>query len=111
MTIKTKIMKFIIKLRMPIDRANEATSDPQFGHKMNELLNDLKVEAAYFTLINGQRGGFLVVNMNDASEMPKYLEPFFAWLNVDAEAYPVMTPADLQKAGPYIASAFQKWSP
>jgi len=109
MTIKSKIMKFIIKLRMSLERGNEATADPQFGKKMGELLQELNVEAAYFSLINGQRGGFLVVNMNDASEMPKYMEPFFAWLHADAEVYPVMTPADLQKAGPDIAAAFRKW--
>ena len=103
-------MRFIIKLRFPIERGNEATADPQFGHKMSELLAELKVEAAYFSLVNGQRGCFLVVNLNDASELPRIMEPFFAWLNADGEAYPVMIPADLQKAGPYIAAAFQKWS-
>ena len=70
-------MRYIMKLRMPIDRGNEALSDPQFGHKMNDLLTEIKAEAAYFTTMNGERGAYIVVNMNDASEIPAVAEPFF----------------------------------
>jgi hypothetical protein len=102
-------MKFIMKVRMPMDKANEALSDPQFGHKMNELLTEIKAEAAYFTTLNGQRGAYIVVNMNDASEMPAVAEPFFLWLNADVDWFPVMRPEDLAKAGPSIGAAVQKW--
>ena len=55
---------------MPNDGSNDAISDPQFGHKMNELLSEIKAEATYFTTICGQRGAYIIVNMNDASEIP-----------------------------------------
>jgi hypothetical protein len=103
-------MKYIMKVRMPINEANDALSDPQFGHKMNELLAEIKAEAAYFTTIRGQRGAFIVVNMNDASEMPAVAEPFFLWLNADVDWFPVMKPEDLGKAGPAIGAAAKKWS-
>ena len=51
-------MKYIMKVRMPIDGANEAISDPQFGQKMNDLLAEIKAEATYFTTICGQRGAY-----------------------------------------------------
>jgi hypothetical protein len=102
-------MKFIMKVRMSLDKANEALSDPQFGHKMNELLTEIKAEAAYFTTFSGQRGAYIVVNMNDASEMPAVAEPFFLWLNADVDWFPVMRPEDLAKAGPSIGAAVQKW--
>ena len=94
---------------MPIDKGNEALSDPQFGQKMNALLAEIKAEAAYFTAVDGQRGGYVILNMNDASEMPGIAEPFFLWLNDDLEFFPVMKPEDLAKAGPSIGAAVKKW--
>lgn len=98
-----------MKVRMPIEKGNEALKDPQFGHKMNDLLAEIKAEAAYFTTMCGERGAYIVVNMNDASEMPGIAEPFFLWLNADVDFYPVMRPEDLAKAGPSIGAAIAKW--
>lgn len=76
---------------------------------MDELLKEIKAEAAYFTTICGQRGAYIVVNMNDVSEMPAISEPFFLWLNADIDFFPVMRPEDLAKAGSSIGAAVQKW--
>jgi hypothetical protein len=102
-------MRFVMKVRMSLERANEALSDPQFGQKMNELLTEIKAEAAYFTTFSGQRGAYIVVNLNDVSEMPLVAEPFFLWLDADIDWFPVMKPEDLAKAGPSIGAAVQKW--
>ena len=102
-------MKYIMRVRIPQERGNVALSDPQFGHKMNDLLAEIKAEAAYFTTISGQRGAYVIVNMNDASEIPAIAEPFFLWLNADIEFFPAMRPEDLAKAGPSIGAAVQKW--
>ena len=97
-----------MKIRMG-DSANDRLKDPEFGHKMQKLLTEAKVEAAYFTTICGNRGCFAVVNLNEASEMPKVAEPFFLYLDAEIDWYPVMLPEDLAKAGPYIADAVKKW--
>jgi hypothetical protein len=102
-------MRYIMKVRFPIERGNEGLMDPQFGKKMNDLLTEIKAEAAYFTTINGQRGAYIIVNLNDASELPAVAEPFFIWMNADVEWSPVMKPEDLAKAGPAIAAANAKW--
>jgi hypothetical protein len=102
-------MKYIMRLQMPIDRGNEALSDPQFGQKMSDLLAEVKAEAAYFTTINGERGGYLILNINEASEIPAIAEPFFLWLDADIDFQPVMKLEDLKKAGPAIGAAVQKW--
>lgn len=98
-----------MKVRMSLDKGNEALRDPQFGHKMSELLAEIKAEAAYFSTIRGQRGAYIVVNLNDASELPAVAEPFFLWLDADIEWIPVMKPEDLGKAGPAIGAAVKKW--
>jgi hypothetical protein len=102
-------MRYIMKIRMPVDKANEALSDPQFGHKMNDLLAEIKAESAYFTTVDGDRGGYIVLNLNDASEIPAIAEPFYLWLDAEIELLPVMKPEDLGKAGPAISAAVKKW--
>lgn len=102
-------MRFILKIRMPIERGNEQIKDPDFGKKMNDILNEVKAEAAYFTTVDGQRGAYVIVHMDDASQLPAIAEPFFLWLNANVEAFPVMTPLDLQKGGPAIGAAVKKW--
>jgi hypothetical protein len=103
-------MKFIMKMKMASGEAgNDLLRDPEFGRKMHELLTEVKAEAAYFTTICGSRGAFIVVNMDDASQMPAIAEPFFLWLKAEIDWYPVMTPEDLGKAGPAIGAANKKW--
>jgi hypothetical protein len=103
-------MKFIMKMKMASGEAgNDLLRDPEFGKKMHELLTEVKAEAAYFTTICGSRGAFVVVNLNDASQMPAVAEPFFLWLKAEIDWYPVMTPEDLGKAAPAIEAANKKW--
>ena len=102
-------MRYLLKFRFAVDAGNEALRDPKFGAKMQQLLGDIKAEAVYFTAMEGQRGGYAVLQMKDASEIPAIAEPFFLWLKADLEFMPVMTPEDLMKAGPAIESAVKKW--
>lgn len=103
-------MKFIMKIKMASgESGNDLLKDPQFGKKMQEVLTEVKAEAAYFTTICGSRGAYVVVNINDASQMPAIAEPFFIWLKAEIDWYPVMTPEDLGKAGPAIEAANKKW--
>jgi hypothetical protein len=103
-------MKYIMKVRFPSGKeANDILKDPMFGKKMQDLLAEVKAEAAYFTTICGSRGGYVIVNMDDASQMPAIAEPFFIWCKADIDFIPVMTIQDLGKAGPAIEAAFKKW--
>jgi hypothetical protein len=102
-------MRYLVKFDMPTDAGNTAIKDPKFGARMETLLKDLKAEAAYFTTVNGHRGGYIVINMDDASQVPAVAEPLFLWLKATVEIIPVMLPQDLAKAGPSIGAAIQKW--
>ena len=59
----------------------------------------IKPEAANFTALNGCRGGVLVVDMKDSSDIPKLAEPWFLTFNATVEFQPTMTPEDLGRAG------------
>ncbi len=102
-------MRYLLKLNFPNEAGNVALRDPKFGAKMQQLLGEIKAEAAYFTTMNGQRGCYAVIQMTDASQMAAVAEPFFYWLKADVEFIPVMMPEDLMKAGPAIKSAAEKW--
>jgi hypothetical protein len=104
-----KDMKYLMKVEWPNDAANAIIRDPKFSDKMQDLLKEVKAEAAYFTTVNGQRGGYIVINMDDASQMPAMAEPFFLWFKGSVEFIPVMLPQDLAKAGPAIGAAVKKW--
>ena len=98
-----------MKVKIPNETGNIRIRDPRFGMKMQEILADVKAEAAYFTTIDGCRGGYALVNLNDASEIPGTAEPFFSWLGAEVEFLPVMTIEDLGKAGPAIEAVNKKW--
>jgi Domain of unknown function (DUF3303) len=100
-------MRFILKVTLPADTFNKAVHDGTIGQKMGQILEETKPEAAYFTSMHGSRGGFLIINMNDTSEMPRFAEPWFLTFNADVEFLPVMTPQDLQRGG--LDQLGKKW--
>ena len=101
-------MRVLFKISMPVEAGNAAAKD---GFKaIQSILEQQKPEAAYFLAEGGKRTAILVLNMEDASEIPGIAEPWFLALNASIEATPVMVPADLQKAAPAIAQAVKTFS-
>ncbi len=88
---------------------NAAIKDGTFPETMQSILEDLKPEAAYFGEQEGARGGYLVINMEDASQMPALAEPLFLGLGATIKTQPVMVPEDLEKAGPDLEQLAQKY--
>jgi hypothetical protein len=102
-------MRFMLTFRIPMDKGNAWIRQGQVEQTMQSILGDLKPEAAYFGDMDGARGGYLVINMDDASQIPAMAEPLFLGLDATVEFHPVMTPEDLQKAGSAIQQAVQKY--
>jgi hypothetical protein len=103
-------MRFVLEVTIPTDRGNAVIRDGSLPATMQAILEELKPEAAYFTAVgDGFRGGFVVVNIDDASQIPAVAEPFFLAFDATVKCYPVMTPEDLMKAGPAIGAAVQKY--
>jgi len=98
-----------MKMEWQAEAGNAALKDPKFGDKMMGLLKEMKAEAAYFGTINGHRGGYIVVNMDDASQMVAMAEPLFYGFKAKVEYMPVMLPQDLAKGMPAAARAIKEW--
>ena len=56
----------------------------------HQLTEELKPEAAYFFPLDGERGGFVIVDMQDSSQIAEMAERFFLGLNAKVEFVPVM---------------------
>jgi Domain of unknown function (DUF3303) len=76
------------------------------GSTIQSIMEELKPEAAYFADMEGGRGGYIVVNMDDASQVPAIAEPLFLGLGATIQVHPVMT---LGKAAPAIEQAAKKY--
>jgi hypothetical protein len=57
--------------------------------------------------MEGKRTAVMVVDLKDASEIPKYAEPFFLNFESEVEFHPIMSPADLGRAG--LEELGKKW--
>jgi hypothetical protein len=102
-------MRFLISCRFPTETANASIKDGSFRQNLQSILEELKPEAAYFTDMDGARGGYFIVNMDEASDIAAVAEPFLIALDATIKVQLVMTPEDLQKATPAIEQAAQKY--
>jgi hypothetical protein len=99
----SKHMRFLVKVSFPVEAGNAAAKN---GFKVIQtILEQQKPEAAYFIADGGRRTGILIIDMKDASDLPRIAEPWFLALNASIEATPAMVAEDLQKAAPSIEQA------
>jgi hypothetical protein len=92
-------MRFMFKFSVPTtNESNGWIRDGSIGQKMESMLGEIQPEAAYFGSVDGNRGGYLVINMDEASEIAAKLEPLFQELGAAVECSPVMTSEDLRTA-------------
>lgn len=102
-------MKYLIRVRFPVEAGNKALQDPKFGDKLQSILKEIKAETTYFTPIEGQRGIFIVTNFDDASKIATISEKFWYFGKADVEFLPVMLLEDLKKAVPEIEDAAKRY--
>jgi len=90
-------MRVMIKFRFPVEAGNSAIRSGKVEQVIQQIMEDLKPEAAYFFPEGGERAGLFVVEMQDSSQVADIAERFFFGLNATIEMVPVMAAADLQK--------------
>jgi hypothetical protein len=90
-------MRVLLKASMDTEKANEAIRNGTLAKLIQESVEQIKPEAAYFTADNGQRTAFLVFDMQESSQMPVISEPFFLNLGAKISYTPIMNLEDVQK--------------
>jgi hypothetical protein len=103
-------MRFLMRVSWDVEAGNAVVRAGKLGQIIQSILAEQKPEAVYFTAEGGQRGGIIVVNITDASQIPALAEPWFLTANAKVEFIPAMTPEDLAKAAPNIEAAVKKYA-
>ncbi|MFB3092695.1 MAG: panthothenate synthetase, partial [Dehalococcoidia bacterium] len=89
----------LVDFNFPLEPFNTLVRNGTVGQKIQQILEDIKPEAVYFSERNGMRGGILIVDVADPSRVPAIAEPFFLTFNASVEFHVVMGPEDLARAG------------
>jgi len=101
-------MRMLMHIQLPLEPFNTAVRDGTAGQKIQRILEAIKPEAAYFCEQNGHRGGTLVVNVKDPSDVPVLAEPWFLTFNAEVEFRVAMTPEDLSRSN--LEALGKKWA-
>lgn len=102
-------MRMLFKVSIPVETGNAAAKNGTLGSTVQSILEEAKPEAAYFAEDNGQRTGFIFLEVATESDIPRLAEPWFLAFNASVELHPAMTGEDLGKAGPAIEAAAKKY--
>jgi hypothetical protein len=102
-------MLFMIMCRIPVEKGNELAKAGSLHSTIQSIMEELKPESAYFSDIEGARGGYIAVNIDDASQIAAIAEPLFLGLGVAIQVHPVMTAEELGQATPAIEQASQEY--
>jgi hypothetical protein len=93
-------MRFLIRATIPTEAGNKMVQDPNFLRKLEEYINKVKAEAAYFFEANGNRIASFIVDVQSADQIPVLGEPLFIKMGAHVEFHPVMSLGDLKKGIP-----------
>lgn len=103
-------MRMLLRVSIPVEAGNVVAKAGTMGTAIEQILANLKPEAAYFFVDdNGQRSGFIVFDMEDTSRIPEVAEPWFLAFNAKVHFQPIMNLQDLIAAAPSIAKATQEY--
>jgi hypothetical protein len=88
-------MRFLVRARIPTEPGNKMVQDPNFLTNLEEYINKVKPEAAYFMPVEGQRSMAYIVNVERNDQLPSTVEPLFQW-GANVDVIPVMNFEDLK---------------
>ena len=102
-------MRFLVKVTLPVEKGNAAIKDGSIGEKFQRIAEAIKPEAMYFTIENGQRTQYIIVNVDDVKQMPQLAEPWWLLFDADISVSPVFTMEDFAQMGDTMESIAKTW--
>ena len=100
-------MKMLMNIDFPSEPFNTLIKEGKAGEIINRILGEIEPENAYFTEQEGARSAVLVIDITDASQIPRCAEPFFLVFNADCRFRIAMTPDDIAASG--LDKLGKKW--
>jgi hypothetical protein len=102
-------MRVMIRFSFPVNSGNAAIRSGKVEKVFQQLIDDVKPEAAYFHAVHGDRGGFFIVNMQESSQVAEIAERLFFGLDAKIELIPVMNAEDLRKGLSSVQNTIQRY--
>jgi hypothetical protein len=102
-------MRMIMTVSIPVEAGNAAVLKGSLGTTIQQILADLKPEAAYFADEDGKRTGFIFFDMKESSQLTAIAEPWFLAFNARLSVRPAMNVQDLQAGMAGMNQAVQKF--
>ena len=93
-------MRLMMKFVIQVERGNETAKDGTQMKAIEALLKATNAEAAYFTMIDGERGGYIFFEEADQAQLTLLNEPMMAALDAAIEIVPVLSFDDLKRGLP-----------
>lgn len=91
-------MRFIVRAQIPTEAGNKMVKNPKFLQELENYIQKVKAEAAYFFEAGGDRTFAFIINIESADMIPSIAEPLFQDVGAKVEFHPVMVFEDLKKA-------------
>ena len=96
-------MRFMITCRIPVEKGEELAKAGSLHSTIQSIMEELKPEDAYFSDIEGGRSGYIVVNMDDASQISAIAQTLFLGLGAAIQVHRVMTAEKLGQPTPAMS--------
>ena len=103
------MVRMLLKAQPDIASTNPSLKDGSLGDTLNSILADIKPEAVYFYLENGQRTVQIIFDLQDQADLPTIVEPWFLAFGANVTVTPVLNGDDFVKAGPSLGAVAQKY--
>ena len=102
-------MKFLVKATMPVKAGNAYVRGSDLQSRMDTVMGDVRPEAAYFTIDNGQRTAYFVMNVEDSLDLPRIAEPLWQAWEADVTFIPVIPAEDMEKLMGMVGELTKKY--
>jgi hypothetical protein len=102
-------MRMMMKVSIPVEAGNTAALKGTLVATIQQILADLRPEAAYYSTDNGTREVLVVLDVRDSSQLPGVTEPWFLAFSAHVSMRPALTLQDLSDGSHYLQMAVKTY--
>ncbi|MGD8355980.1 MAG: hypothetical protein PVH83_09995 [Methyloceanibacter sp.] len=93
-------MLLMMKFSIPVESGNLAARSGRMEKAIESVVNATNAEAAYFTMIDGERGGYIFFEEADQAQLTHVTEALMSALEAAVEIVPALSLEDLKHGLP-----------